>query len=176
MQHAIIAIDITLMIRYLMLRGDKETDKNTKKKTTLKPRNNTPKNSTSKNTRTKLPKQTIAPKHNESSSLLFKLFTGGAILLFIAIGVKYAIDQTINHNPLIGKWRTQTVLGIMEVEFEKNSMSVFGTKTPVSYDIQGQNIIVFDDDIKIGNTYKVIDKDTVSTEAGTHKVVYKRVK
>jgi len=123
-------------------------------------------------TRKRSPQKTTA----KSSSLLFKLFSGAIIILFIAVGIKYFIDQTINHNPLLGKWRTQTALGIMEIEFERNSMSTFGTKNSVTYDIEENKIIVFDDMIKVGNTYKIIDENTISTEVGGYKTVYKRVK
>jgi len=161
-----------------MLRDDKETlqqlDQYTKKRNVTRPKQPTSKRSGLKHPRKSVSKKNVS-KPNESSSLLFKLFTGGAILLFIVVGIKYTIDQTINHNPLIGKWRTQTELGIMEVAFDPKSMSVFGTTTPVSYDIKGKDVIVFDDDIKIGNAYKVIDHDTISTEAGKHKIIYKRV-
>ena len=117
--------------------------------------------------------QKSAPK---SSSLLFKLFTGAIITLFIVVGIKYLMDNTLNHNPLLGKWRTQTALGVMEIEFERNSMSTFGTKNSVTYDIEENKIIVFDDMIKVGNTYKIIDDNTISTEVGGYKTVYKRVK
>lgn len=114
-------------------------------------------------------------KRKPSSSIGFKVFTSFVILLFLGLGVKFYWDE--NHkNPLIGKWRAQTSLGILEVQFERDSMLFFGTKTPVSYDIGEKQIIVFDDDIKVGNVYKLIDKDTIATESGGHKTVYKRVK
>ena len=162
-----------------MLHDDEKTlqllDKYTKKRNVTSPKALGSKRTSLKHSRKRIPKKKVSHPH-ESSSLLFKLFTGGAILLFIAVGIKYTLDETINHNPLIGKWRTQTELGIMEVAFDPKSMSVFGTTTPVSYDIKGKDVIVFDDDIKIGNTYNVLDHDTISTEAGKHKIIYKRVK
>ncbi len=64
----------------------------------------------------------------------------------------------------------------MEIEFDRQSMSSFGTKNPVSYDVEENKVIVFDDTIKVGNTYKIIDQNTISTESGGYKTVYKRVR
>ncbi|WP_226372255.1 hypothetical protein [Sulfurospirillum diekertiae] len=97
-----------------------------------------------------------------------------AVVMILAL--KYIIEPLISPNPLLGKWRTQTVLGIMEIEFDRKSMSSFGTKNPVSYDVEENKVIVFDDTIKVGNAYKIIDQNTISTEAGGYKTVYKRVK
>lgn len=115
-------------------------------------------------------------KNSKRPSLLLNLLASGVVLFFVAFGIKYAIDHTINYNPLLGKWRAQTVLGIMEVEFDRSSMSSFGTKNPVTYDVSESKVIVIDDTIKIGNTYKIVDENTISTEAGGFKTVYKRVK
>ena len=112
----------------------------------------------------------------KNSSLLFKLFMGGIIAVLMIIGMKYGIEPLLSPNPLLGKWRAQTALGIMEIEFERHSMSSFGTKNPVSYDIEENKVIVFDDTIKVGNTYKIIDQNTISTESGGYKTVYKKVK
>lgn len=109
-------------------------------------------------------------------SLLVNLLASCVVLLFVGFGIKYAIDHTINFNPLLGKWRTQTALGIMEIEFDRSSMSSFGTKNPVTYDVLEDKVIVMDDTIKVGNTYKIVDENTISTEAGNFKTVYKRVK
>lgn len=114
-----------------------------------------------------------SPKHR---SLLLNFLASCLVILFVGFGIKYAIDHTINYNPLLGKWRAQTVLGIMEIEFDRASMSSFGTKNPVTYDISENKVIVIDDTIKVGNTYKIIDENTISSEAGGFKTVYKRVK
>lgn len=115
-------------------------------------------------------------KSAKRPSLLLNLLASGVVLFFVAFGIKYAIDHTINYNPLLGKWRAQTVLGIMEIEFDRSSFSSFGTKNPVTYDISEGKVIVIDDTIKMGNTYKIVDENTISTEAGGFKTVYKRVK
>lgn len=109
-------------------------------------------------------------------SLLLNLLASCIVLIFIAFGIKYTIDHTINFNPLIGKWRAQTVLGIMEIEFDRSSMSSFGTQNAVTYDVLEDKVIVMDATIKVGSTYKVVDENTISTEAGGFKTVYKRVK
>lgn len=106
---------------------------------------------------------------------VFQIFSGIVIVLFLALGVTFYWDET-HRNPLIGKWRAETKLGILEIQFDRKSMLFFGTKTPVSYDIQADKVIVFDDDIKVGNAYKILDQETISTEAGGYKTVYKKVK
>ncbi|KFL34518.1 hypothetical protein JU57_05780 [Sulfurospirillum sp. SCADC] len=117
-----------------------------------------------------------AKKAPKRPSLLLNLLASCVVLFFVGFGIKYVIDHTINYNPLLGKWRAQTVLGIMEIEFDRSSMSSFGTKNPVTYDILDDKVIVIDDTIKVGNTYKLVDENTISTEAGGFKTVYKRVK
>lgn len=117
-----------------------------------------------------------AKKKAKRPSLLLNILASCVVLFFVAFGIKYAIDHTIHYNPLLGKWRAQTVLGIMEVEFDRSSMSTFGTKNPVTYDVLENSVIVIDDTIKIGNTYKIVDENTISTESGGFKTMYKRVK
>jgi len=117
-----------------------------------------------------------AKKAPKRPSLLLNLLASCVVLFFVGFGIKYVIDHTINDNPLLGKWRAQTVLGIMEIEFDRSSMSSFGTKNPVTYDILEDKVIVIDDTIKVGNTYKIVDENTISTEAGGFKTVYKKVK
>ncbi|WP_442765193.1 hypothetical protein [Sulfurospirillum cavolei] len=109
------------------------------------------------------------------STPVFQIFSGIVIVLFLALGVTFYWDET-HRNPLIGKWRAETKLGILEIQFDRKSMLFFGTKTPVCYDIQADKVIVFDDDIKVGNAYKILDQETISTEAGGYKTVYKKVK
>lgn len=148
-------------------------------KTPKKVRAKSPTSSKSKTMAKKAVPKTRRPSSTKSSkrpSFLLNLLASGVVLFFVAFGIKYAIDHTINYNPLLGKWRAQTVLGIMEVEFDRSSMSSFGTKNPVTYDVSESKVIVIDDTIKIGNTYKIVDENTISTEAGGFKTVYKRVK
>lgn len=121
-------------------------------------------------------KRTSHKRVMHHSSWIFKLFMAGIIVIVMILSMKYMIEPLIWPNPLLGKWRTQTALGIMEIEFERNSMSSFGSKNPVSYDVEENKVIVFDDTIKVGNTYKIIDINTISTEVGGYKTVYKRVK
>lgn len=144
-----------------------------------KARAKSPTSSKSKTMAKKAVPKTRRPSPHKSSkrpSLLLNLLASCVVLFFVAFGIKYAIDHTINYNPLLGKWRAQTVLGIMEIEFDRSSMSSFGTKNPVTYDVFESKVIVIDDTIKIGNTYKIVDENTISTEAGGFKTVYKKVK
>jgi len=139
-----------------------------------KTRVNTP--NSSKKTITSRTKRSRAQKSSKRPSLLLNLLGSCVVIVFVVFGIKYAIDHTINYNPLLGKWRAQTVLGIMEIEFDRSSMSSFGTKNPVTYDVSESKVIVIDDTIKIGNTYKIVDENTISTESGGFKTIYKRVK
>jgi len=143
-------------------------NRNTKKATT----------STSKNTKKRTPKtkrhDALPPKNRPS--LFLKLIASLIVLLFLGFGVKFALDYTLYANPLIGKWRAQTVLGIVEIEFERDSFSSFGTKNRVSYDVSDNSVVVMDESIKVGNTYKIIDKNTIVSEIGGFKTTYKRVK
>lgn len=148
-------------------------------KTPKKARAKSPTSSKSKTTAKKtVPKTRRATldKSAKRPSLLLNLLASCVVLFFVAFGIKYAIDHTINYNPLLGKWRAQTVLGIMEIEFDRSSISSFGTKNPVTYDVSEDKVIVIDDTIKMGNTYRIVDENTISTEAGGFKTVYKRVK
>lgn len=138
---------------------------------------------TMRSTRSKTTAKKTTPKSRSGGSkspkrrsLLLNLLASCVVLLFVGFGIKYAIDHTINYNPLLGKWRAQTVLGIMEIEFDRASMSSFGTKNPVTYDVSENKVIVMDDTIKVGSTYKIVDENTISSEAGGFKTVYKRVK
>ena len=93
----------------------------------------------------------------------------------VAFGIKYFVDEILYPNPLLGKWRTHTIMGVMEIEFSRGSMSSFGTETAVTYDVDEKRVIVIDDSIKVGVTYTLVDKNTISKEVGKSKVIYKRV-
>lgn len=145
-----------------------------------------PKKSRAKTTRSTRSQTTVKKRISKASkeslsipkrrSLLLNLLGSCVLLFFVVFGIKYAIDHTINYNPLLGKWRAQTVLGIIEIEFERSSMSSFGMKNLVTYDVSENKVIVMDDTIKVGNTYKIVDENTISSEAGGFKTVYKKVK
>ncbi|ARU48406.1 hypothetical protein Sdiek1_1240 [Sulfurospirillum diekertiae] len=151
-----------------MIRKSKKKEKS-RQSQSLKPK-------TVRKTSASRPRKRTAQKQVVKTSLVFKLFMGAIIALLMVIALKYIIEPLISPNPLLGKWRTQTALGIMEIEFDRQSMSSFGTKNPVSYDVEENKVIVFDDTIKVGNTYKIIDQNTISTESGGYKTVYKRVR
>ena len=115
-------------------------------------------------------------KQNNYQSIIVKTLLGCLGVILLAWGGKYGFETLISPNPLVGKWRTQNALGIVEIEFTRTSMSMFGSQTPVSYDINGSNIIVFDNTINVGKTYKLLDANTISTESSGFKTLYKRVK
>lgn len=124
----------------------------------------------------------VLPKKRKSSSkksikkkLWFKIGLGIVLLISITVSCKYILDMTLYANPLLGKWRTQTVLGIMEIEFERDSMASFGSKTGVTYTIEDKRVIVIDDTIKVGVPYTIVDENTIMKEVGKSKIIYKRV-
>lgn len=133
-------------------------------------------------TDTLAPKKTVQrrrkspPKKGVNNRLWLKIGLGIALVLSVVVGVKYLLDTTVYYNPLLGKWRTHTVMGVMEIEFERDSMSSFGTKTGVSYDVDEKRVIVLDDTIKVGVSYAIIDDNTIAKEVGKSKIIYKRVK
>lgn len=106
---------------------------------------------------------------------LFRVVLSIAVVVSVAFGIKYLVDEILYPNPLLGKWRTHTIMGVMEIEFERGSMSSFGTQTAVTYDVDEKRVIVIDDSIKVGVTYTIVDKNTISKEVGKSKVIYKRV-
>ncbi len=106
---------------------------------------------------------------------------GRIALAFIGVigagyGIVYILNQTLFYNPLLGTWRGQTAMGIREVIFERDSMTSFGTKTPVKYDIKEKEIIVMDTSLQLGNAYILIDENTISSKMGNVKTTFKRVK
>ena len=117
-----------------------------------------------------------SPKKGAKNRLWLKIGLGVALVLSVVGGVKYLLDATVHYNPLLGKWRTHTVMGVMEIEFERDSMSSFGSKTGVLYTIEDKRVIVIDDTIKVGVSYAIIDENTIAKEVGKSKIIYKRVK
>lgn len=130
--------------------------------------------STSKST-SKVSKR-FSKKRSKISSIFIKFGLGLIVCLLAALGGKYLYDHTINYNPLLGKWRTQTVMGIMEISFERDSVSSFGMKKAVSYDVKENEVIVMDEEIKMGERYRIIDDNTIIVQSGTSKMTFKRVK
>ena len=122
------------------------------------------------------PSKRTRRKNEPNNSYIMKAFFACLLIILCAFGGKYALDTFIQPNPLLGKWRAQTTLGILEVEFTRDSMSMFGAKTPVSYDVMENQVIVIDESIKVGNAYKIIDTNTIVTEKGGFKTTYKRAK
>lgn len=118
----------------------------------------------------------ISSKRSSVRLFFIKLVAGLMGFLLLFFGGKYLYDQTINYNPLLGKWRAQTIMGIMEISFERKSMFQFGSQKAVTYDVQEKEVIVMDDDIKIGERYRIIDENTITAQSGSSKTTFKRVK
>lgn len=96
------------------------------------------------------------------------------IALIIAVMI-FNKNETMENNPLIGTWRSKTILGIVEIEFKKNTVSAFGFTGKVNYEIEKNQITVFDIESRIGTIYKIHDKNTIYTDIIGIKTVYKRV-
>ncbi|MDD2383131.1 MAG: hypothetical protein PHN18_02980 [Sulfurospirillaceae bacterium] len=118
----------------------------------------------------------IPQKRSKIPSFFIKLALGLIACVFIIFGGRYLYDHTINYNPLLGTWHAQTVMGIMEISFERESVSSFGVQRAVSYDVKENEVIVMDDNIKIGERYRIIDDNTISVQSGASKMTFKRVK
>jgi len=117
-----------------------------------------------------------SPKRSNIRLLLIKVVAGFIGLMLLFLGGRYLYDQTINYNPLLGTWRAQTIMGIMEISFERKHMLQFGSQKAVTYDVQDKQVIVMDEDIKIGESYRIIDENTIAVQAGSSKTTFKRVK
>jgi len=99
------------------------------------------------------------------------------IVMVIVLGWigKFVVEKVFFSNPLLGTWRTQTTMGIREIVFERSSMTSFGTKNPVTYDVHEKDVVVMDPTLQLGNKYTIIDNNTISTQLGSAKTVFKRV-
>lgn len=128
-------------------------------------------------TKTRRTKKSSTPLVTQKKPWFIIIFLSLAIALSMGIMGKYFVDKYILYsNPLIGTWRAQTALGLREIVFERESMTSFGTKTSVHYDVKGDEVVVMDTSLQLGNTYKVIDKETISSKMGTITTTYKRVR
>lgn len=122
-----------------------------------------------------VPRRRVTPTKRSPQKrwLRFALFIVGVVVVgFVG---KMVVEKLFFANPLLGTWRVQTVMGIREIVFERSSMTSFGTKSPVTYDIQEGYVVVMDPSLQLGSKYIFIDKNTISTQLGSAKSVYKRV-
>lgn len=117
---------------------------------------------------------TTAPKISQKRFIRLALFV--VALVVIGLSVTVVVQNVFFSNPLLGTWRTQTTMGIREIVFERGSMTSFGTKAPVSYDIKEKQVVVMDVSLQLGTLYTLVDKDTISAQMGKSKIVYKRVR
>lgn len=122
-----------------------------------------------------LPKKRVVITKRRPKQRLMRLAIFVSFLIVIGFLVKIGVEKLFFSNPLLGTWRTQTTMGIREIVFERSSMTSFGTKSPVSYDIKDNYVVVMDPTLQLGNKYTIIDKNTISTQLGNAKSIYKRV-
>ena len=116
----------------------------------------------------------LTPRTPKQRLIRFVVFI--VVLVTVLFLGKMVVEKLFFSNPLVGKWRTQTAMGIREIEFQRGSMISFGTKTPVTYDIKENYVVVMDPSLQLGSKYTIIDNNTISTQLGNAKSVYKRVK
>lgn len=82
-------------------------------------------------------------------------------------------------NPIIGKWRSETVFPNMgnvvnEIEFTKESVSMEGITFKVNYKVEEKRVIV-NDEKGLGTIYKIISPATMESDSMGIKTVYKRI-
>ncbi len=97
------------------------------------------------------------------------------IALIIFIGIFNAKQNEIEKNPILGKWRNTSALGVIEIEFKKNTASALGLIEEVKYEIGENQIMVFETKNKVGVIYKIHNKDTIYTDIFGTRSIYKRV-
>ncbi len=122
-------------------------------------------------------KKKASPKPTTKKKKPWIAFVFLAIGIIVSLGVmgKYFAEKYFFYNPLLGTWRAQTALGMREIVFERESMTSFGSKTRVHYDVKKDEVVVMDTALQLGNSYKIIDKDTISSKMGNVTTLYKRV-
>jgi len=119
-------------------------------------------------------KRAILTKRSPKQRLM-RLALFISVLIVVGFLGKIGVEKLFYSNPILGTWRTQTTMGIREIVFERSSMTSFGTKNPVSYDIKENYVVVMDPSLQLGNKYIIIDKNTISSQLGNAKSIYKRV-
>lgn len=122
-----------------------------------------------------IPRKRIASAGRSPKKRLMRFALFIVCVVVIGFVGKIVIEKLFFANPLLGTWRVGTVMGIREIVFERSSMTSFGTKTPVTYDIQDGYVVVMDPSLQLGSKYTIIDKNTISTQLGSAKSTYKRV-
>lgn len=122
-----------------------------------------------------IPRKRVASIHRSPKIRLMRFAIFVALIVMVGFIGKMVVEKLFFSNPLLGTWRVQTTLGIREIVFERSSMTSFGTKSPVTYDVQDGYVIVMDPSLQLGNKYIIIDKNTISTQLGSAKSIYKRV-
>lgn len=122
-----------------------------------------------------IPRKRVAPTKRSPQKRLMRFALFIVCVVVIGFVGKLMVEKLFLSNPLLGTWRVQTTLGIREIVFERSSMTSFGTKNPVTYDVQDGYVVVMDPSLQLGSKYIIVDKNTISTQLGSAKSVYKRV-
>ena len=103
---------------------------------------------------------------------------GALILVTILVAFNLYKNNGFNTNPLIGTWVSTTKLpfaGKQKIEFRPDGLITMGIYSKAKYDIDGNTVIVTDG-TGIGTVYRVVDKDTIYSEALGIKSILKRIK
>ena len=122
-----------------------------------------------------IPRRRIASTGRSPKKRWVRLLVLIVVIVVVGFDGKIVIEKLFFANPLLGTWRVGTVMGIREIVFERSSMTSFGTKSPVTYDIQDGYVVVMDPSLQLGSKYIIVDKNTISTQLGSAKSTYKRV-
>ena len=125
--------------------------------------------------RSTIPRKRIASNQRSPKKRWMRLLLVIVAIVVIGFMGKISIEKFFFNNPLLGTWRVSTVMGIREIVFERGSMTSFGTKSPVTYDVQAGYVVVMDPSLQLGSKYTIVDKDTISAQLGSAKSIYKRV-
>lgn len=114
--------------------------------------------------------------HKEDQNNFISYLAYGIAFSFAMYILTHIPTWTRSNNPILGTWRTDTGMGVIEMEFNRNSVSAFGATGNVKYEINGNKVLVIDEGLKIGTTYIMRDKNTMYTEVFGIRSVYKKVK
>ncbi len=101
--------------------------------------------------------------------ILYIVVVVGSVVLLLFLNM--------NNNPLIGKWKSineVVFLGKETIIFTKKEISTMGLIEKVKYRI-GENEVVVVDELGVQTVYKIIDKNTISSNIFNIKTTYKRI-
>ena len=112
----------------------------------------------------------------DSTSKKSYYIIGALITLTLMVAINFYRNNGFNTNPLIGTWVSTTKLpmfGQQKIEFRPDGMITMGAYAKVNYEIDGNTVIVTDN-TGTGAVYRVVDKDTIYSEALGIRSVFKK--